>query len=72
MGKPGKAAESGILKDTPIRRIRALDVSKQTFKCCTLTAEKNFEDRTVTSGRIHEGGRHHNPGRRHINLQFRA
>ena len=57
MGKPEKPAESGILKNTPIRRIRALDVSKQTFKCCTLTAEKNFEDRTVTSGRMDPEGR---------------
>ena len=35
-----------------IRRIKALDASKQTFRCCTLTAEKNSEDMAITPGRI--------------------
>ena len=34
-----------------IRRIHGLDLSKRTFKSCVLTADRNFEDRTVIPGR---------------------
>ena len=58
MSKTAIAADA-VMDSGPamIRRIKALDVSKQTFKCCTLTAEKNFEDRVITPGRMDPEGR---------------
>lgn len=35
-----------------IRKIVALDLANKTFKCCTLTAEKNFQDRNITPGNM--------------------
>ena len=40
-----------------IRRIHGLDLSKRTFKCCVLTADRNFEDRTVIPGSMDPEGR---------------
>ncbi len=60
-----------------IRRIKALDASKQTFRCCTLTAEKNSEDMAITPGRIafaailKKKGGHCGYGMRDIHIQLR-
>lgn len=40
-----------------IRRIHGLDLSKRTFKSCVLTADRNFEDRTVIPGSMDPEGR---------------
>lgn len=40
-----------------VRRILGLDLSKKTFKCCTLTQERNFQDRNVTTGSMTPEGR---------------
>ena len=56
MGMPKEVARA-TGKEPAIERIKALDLAKRTFKCCTLTAEKNFQDRTITPGNMDPAGR---------------
>lgn len=60
MGMPEaveRATEERTKQKPIIRRIIALDLAKKTFKCCTLTAEKNFQDRNITPGNMDPEGR---------------
>ena len=50
----------GVLKDIGgFSRIIGLDLAKKTFKGCILTAEKNFEDRSIITGEMDPDGRMH-------------
>lgn len=42
---------------TEPKRILGLDLSKKTFKCCTLSAMCNFEDRNISTGQMTPEGR---------------